>query len=292
MWGMAKAHANGIDLEYVVDGDPMAEPMLLIMGLTAQLTAWPQELVEELARRGFRVIRFDNRDSGLSSKLDGVQADILGMLAGTAQPPYTLADMADDAAGLLDALGLESAHVVGASMGGMIAQRLVIDHPERVRSLCSIMSTTGAPEVGQPSPEATGALLAPAPATREEAIARGMAASRIIGSKTHPASEAELRDRLEAAYDRSSYPEGAVRQLAAIFAGPDRTSALAEVRVPTVVIHGTEDPLVQPDGGRATAAAIPGAELLELEGMGHDLPSPLIEAVATAIEKNARRAGG
>jgi pimeloyl-ACP methyl ester carboxylesterase len=290
---MATAPANGIELCYVEDGDPAGDPLLLVMGFTAQLTSWPQALVDELATRGFRVIRFDNRDCGLSTKLDGVEADPFGMMAGNgAEPPYRLADMAADAVGLLDHLGIESAHIVGASMGGMIVQSIAVNHPERVRSLCSIMSTTGAPSVGQATAEATAALLAPVPNNRDEAIERGVVATRVIGSQTHPLSEAEMRERAAAAYDRSYYPQGAIRQMAAIFAGPDRTEGLGGVTVPTLVIHGTQDPLVQVDGGRATAAAIPGAELLELADMAHDLPGHLTETIAAAIEKNARRADG
>jgi pimeloyl-ACP methyl ester carboxylesterase len=289
---MGTASSNGIELTYVEDGDAGADPLLLVMGFTAQLTAWPQAFVDELTGRGFRVIRFDNRDCGLSTKLDGVEADPFGVMAGNAEAPYRLTDMAADAIGLLDHLDIDSAHIVGASMGGMIVQTIAIHHPERVRSLCSIMSTTGDPSVGQASPEAMSALLTAPPTSRQEAIERGVAASRVIGSKTHPLPEDEMRERAGAAYDRSFYPEGAVRQMAAIASGPDRTAALGGVQVPTLVIHGLQDPLIQRDGGQATAKAIPGAELLELADMAHDLPPHLYGTLADAIEKNARRADG
>jgi pimeloyl-ACP methyl ester carboxylesterase len=177
-------------------------------------------------------------------------------------------------------------------MGGMIVQTIAIEHPARVRSLCSIMSSTGDPTVGQATPEAMSALLAAPPTTREEAIERGVTSSRVIGSQTLPLSEDEARARSAASYDRSFYPEGATRQLAAIMGSPDRTASLGTVTVPTLVVHGLQDPLITPSGGRATAAAIPGAELLELEDMAHDMPAPLYPVLADAIEKNARRADG
>ena len=195
---MPRARSNGIELEYQTTGRPDQPPVLLVMGLGAQLTDWPEEFCESLAGRGFFVVRFDNRDCGLSTSLDELgPPDLPGLLAGTASAPYRLADLADDAVGLLDALGIERAHVVGASMGGMIAQQLVIDHPERVRSLCSIMSTTGDRSVGQSTPEAGAALRRPPAASREEAIAGSMAAYRIIGSIGFDASEAALRQRAE-----------------------------------------------------------------------------------------------
>lgn len=289
---MPTAPANGIELAFLDEGDPAGEPLLLVMGFTAQLIAWPQGFVDELVDRGFRVVRFDNRDCGLSTRLDGVPVDPFGVIAGSSEPPYRLTDMAADATGLLDHLGIPSAHLVGASMGGMIVQTIAIHHPGRVRSLCSIMSTTGAPDVGQPTPEAMAALLAPAPTDRQEAIDRSVAAARVIGSQTHPLSEAEVRSRAAAAYDRAFYLEGGPRQLAAVMAGPDRTEALGDVTVPTLVIHGLQDPLIQPSGGAATARAIPGAELLELADMAHDLPAHLFGTLADAIEKNARRADG
>lgn len=287
---MPIAPANGIELFYVDEGGPGGDPLLLVTGLAAQLTAWPQPLVEDLVGRGFRAIRLDNRDAGLSTQMEGRRGDIFEVLADPSTAPYLLADMAADCVALLDHLGIQQVHVVGLSMGGMIAQTMVIDHPSRVRSLCSIMSTTGSWEVGQPTPEAMMAVLTPAPTDREAVIQRGVEVSAIIGSKTHPMSPEEIRERSGAAYDRAFRPEGSARQLAAILASGDRTRALRRVKVPTVVIHGLQDALVQSDGGRATAAAIPGADLIELPDMGHDLPAHLLPVIADAIEKNARRA--
>ncbi len=287
---MPTAAVNGIELFYLDEGDPSADPVLLVMGLAAQLTSWPGPFVAELVGRGFRVVRPDNRDAGLSTQLDGVRGDIFEVMADPSKAPYLLSDMAADNVGLLDHLGIEQAHVVGASMGGMIAQSIAIEHPRRVRSLCSLMSTTGAWEVGQPTPEAMTAVLTPAPTDRDGAIERSVEISALIGSKTHPSDPDESRRRAGEGYDRAFSPQGSARQLAAILASGDRTDALRKLRVPTVVIHGLQDTLIQPDGGRATAAAIRGAELLELADMGHDLPEHLWPLIADAIEKNARRA--
>ncbi len=289
---MPTAPTNGIELFYEDEGDPVGDPLLLVMGLAAQLTAWPQAFVDELGSRGFRVVRPDNRDCGLSTQLDGRRGDIFEVMADPSTAPYVLGDMAADAVGLLDHLGIDQAHVVGASMGGMIAQTMAIEHPRRVRSLCSIMSTTGAWDVGQPSPEAMMAVLTPLPGDREGVVDRSVAVAEIIGSKTHPLDPAEVRERSAFAYDRAFRPQGSARQLAAILASGDRTARLRKLKVPTVVIHGLQDTLVQPDGGRATAAAIRPAELIELADMGHDLPAHLWPLIADAIEKNARRGDG
>jgi pimeloyl-ACP methyl ester carboxylesterase len=241
---MAVAEANGIALAYETYGDPDDAPLLLIMGLGAQLIDWPPGFVTDLAGRGFHVIAFDNRDAGLSAGLDGAGIpDLAAIMAGDpGSAPYRLSDMAGDAAGLLDALGIESAHVVGASLGGMIAQQLTIDHPARVRSLTSIMSTTGDPAAAQPTPEAAAVLGRPPAANRDEAIANAMASSRIIGSPAYPAPEEELRRRATAKYDRAYRPLGTLRQYAAILASPDRTPGLRGVAVPAAVIHGEADP--------------------------------------------------
>jgi pimeloyl-ACP methyl ester carboxylesterase len=269
-----RARSNGVELEYETTGEPGDPAMLLIMGLGAQLIDWPDQLCADLAGHGYFVIRYDNRDAGLSTGMDG---------------PYQLADLAADAIGLLDALGIARAHLVGASMGGMIAQQATIDHPDRVRSLCSIMSTTGDPSVGRSTPAGTAALLRPPAANREAAIAGGIAAGRILGSIGFGASEEALRRRAERKYDRAYRPEGTHRQLAAIYAAPDRTEALRRVTVPTVVIHGELDPLIDVSGGRATAAAIPGAEFVVLPGVGHGIPADAIPAMVDAITHTAGR---
>jgi pimeloyl-ACP methyl ester carboxylesterase len=284
--------ANGIQLSLQTLGDPADPALLLVMGLGAQLIDWPQEFCEQLAGRGFFVIRFDNRDAGLStSRPEWGVPDVRAIVAGDrATVPYLLTDLAADTAGLLDALGVRRAHVVGASMGGMIAQQVAIDHPDRVASLCSIMSTTGDRSVGRSTPEAAAVLgAAPAP-DRATAVATAVAAARTIGSPRYPAPEEELLSRAEAKYDRGYNPLGTLRQYAAIIASPDRTAALHEVTVPTVVIHGADDPLISVTGGQATAAAVPGAELIVLEGMGHDLPRVLWPRIVDAIATNSERA--
>jgi pimeloyl-ACP methyl ester carboxylesterase len=293
---MPIAPANGIELHYDTFGDEGDPALLLIMGLGAQSIAWDEDFCLALADRGFRVIRFDNRDVGLSSKIDGVElaatgAAMAAALAGEAvEAPYLLSDMAADAVGLLDHLGIDRAHVVGASMGGMIAQTLAIEHPGRVCTLTSIMSTTGSLEVGRPDPEAMAVLVTPRPKDRESAIAQGVEATRVIGSPEH-FDEDRARQRAATAYDRCFYPEGFVRQLLAIMASGDRTEKLRRLDVPTLVIHGSVDPLVTPSGGQATADAIPGAELLVLDGMGHDLPpffwTPIVEAITKLAARNA-----
>ena len=289
-----KAPANGIELEYDVHGRDDDPPMLLIMGLSAQMTLWREEFVAELVQRGFRVIRFDNRDIGLSTWLDeaGVPDVAAALATGHIPPPaYTLDDMADDAAGLLDALGIDKAHIVGASMGGMIAQTFAIRHPDRMISLCSIMSTTGDPSVGQPDPAVAAQLfVAPAPRTPEEAEEAALVGVKLIGSPGYPADEERTRDYARGAFLRSNHPAGIARQMLAIGHQPDRTAALGRVKVPTLVIHGESDPLVAPSGGRATAAAIPGAELWMQPGVGHDIPPALYAETADRIAANCRKA--
>lgn len=291
---MPYAPSNGIELYYETHGDPGGRPLLLVMGLGAQLTLWEPGLCDLLVRQGFYVIRFDNRDVGLSSKIEGgPQPDIAKAMAGDhSTASYTLWDMADDAAGLLDHLRIARAHIAGASMGGMIVQCMAIRHGSRVRSMTSIMSTTGNPAVGQPQPEAMAALLAPPPESREAAIEQGLKTWKIIGSPGYPPDEAELRARLAADYDRCFYPEGTARQLVAILATGDRTEGLRGVRVPTLVIHGEADPLVTLSGGQATAEAVPGARLLTFPGMGHDLPKQLWPQFAEALAGLAREADG
>ncbi len=265
--------ANGIELTYDTFGDPEAPPLLCIHGLGAQMTDWPPGFTRGLVDEGYHVICFDNRDQGRSTWMDDAgEPDVAALLVDPSVPvPYLLADMADDAAGLLDALGIERAHVIGVSMGGMVAQQLAIDHPGRVATLTSMMSTPG-PSVGEPTPEALDALLVPPAEGRDQAIEQSVATSRAISSPGFPFDEAEVRRRATVHFDRGNHPVGTVRQLAAILASPDRTAGLHGVEVPTLVVHGAADPLVTLPGGQATAAAIPGAELWVVEGMGHDLP--------------------
>jgi pimeloyl-ACP methyl ester carboxylesterase len=288
---MPSTAANGITIEYDTIGEPSADPMLLVMGLGAQMISWPQGFCDALAARGFHVIRFDNRDVGLSSKIeDGPRPDVMAAFTGdVSSASYTLSDMAADATGLLDVLGIGAAHVVGASMGGMIAQTIAIEHPSRVRSLCSIMSTTGADEV-TPTEGAMTVLLRPPATERDQAIANSVEASKVIGSTGFDVPEELLRSRAAAAYDRCFYPIGIARQLVAVRASGDRTAALAGLDVPTVVVHGSVDPLVPPLGGELTAKAIPGAELVVVEGMGHDLPEGAWPVVVDAIARNAAKA--
>jgi pimeloyl-ACP methyl ester carboxylesterase len=291
---MPNVSANGITIEYDEFGDPADPVLLLVMGLGQQLIAWDAGFCELLAGSGFRVLRFDNRDVGLSSKIEGGPSpDLMTaiMTGDGSTASYLLSDMAADAVGLLDALGIDAAHVVGASMGGMIAQTIAILFPERVLSLCSIMSTTGAREVGQPHPEIAPLLIAPAPRTREEAMDRAEEAVHAFGSKGLPVEWDRVRARAGEAWDRCHYPIGFARQLMAIIASGDRTPKLRELDVPTVVIHGTDDGLIDSSGGRATAAAIPNAELVEVQGMGHDLPPAAWPTVTAAILRNIERAG-
>ena len=287
---MPNVNANGIDIEYVTDGDPAGPPLLLVMGLGAQLITWPQGFVDGLCERGYFVIRFDNRDSGLSTKLEGIP-EIAALFGGdTTSAPYRIEDMADDAAGLLTELGLSKVHVVGASLGGMITQALTIHHKDRFLSACSIMSTTGDRSVGAPTNEAISALLRPAATSRDEAIEASVAGSKVIGSQAYPVDEQILRTRAAAAYDRSYCPEGTARQLAAILASPDRTQGLQTVEIPFLVLHGEADPLVTLSGGQATAAAVPSAKMITYPGMGHDLPEVLWNEITEAIVANTELA--
>jgi pimeloyl-ACP methyl ester carboxylesterase len=295
MGGMPEADVNGIRIHFEERGE--GEPMLLVMGLATQLIAWPPALLDALVDHGFRIIRFDNRDIGLSSKMDDAvpqRKDVLRSLAGRrlAKSEYLLGDMADDAVGLLDHLGIESAHVVGVSMGGMISQELAIDYPTRVRSLCSIMSNTGNKRQGRPAtsmyPELRRTMMQPRPTDREGAIAAGLDAWRQISGPMF--DEADVRGMIEEAISRDPDPYGRIRQLIAINASPDRTARLRELRMPTLVIHGLLDRLVSPSGGMATAKAVPGSRLLMFPDMAHDLPRNRIGEIADAIAQNAARA--
>jgi pimeloyl-ACP methyl ester carboxylesterase len=283
---MAHVAANGIKIEYESAGNPSGAPLLLIMGLGAQLIAWDDDFVQELVSRGFYVIRYDNRDQGLSTWFDeaGVPDVVTAATTGVIpEPAYTLADMADDAAGLMDALGIERAHVCGVSMGGMIAQSLTIGNPAKVLSLVSVMSTTGDQSVGWQHPEALALLMAPAPTEREAVIESTVKGAAIIGSTGYPRGDERIRAIAARSYDRGFHPDGAARQLVAIASSPDRTESLRAVQCPTLVIHGEVDPLIDVSGGRATAAAIPGSDLWVVPGMGHDLPPQLFAPIADRI---------
>ena len=289
-----KARANGIELEYESFGNPADPTILLIMGLGAQLTLWPLPLVEALVERGFHVVRYDNRDVGLSTKLDHARPPRIGMLVLQRllrlrpRVPYTLGDMAADAAGLLDALGIEKAHIVGASMGGMIAQIFAATYPDRTLSLTSIMSTTGNPRLSRASREAMDVLVnRPKTDDLEALVAHGVRASQVLAGPAFPVAPDVLEARVRETIQRSNYPDGFARQLAAIVADGDRRQRLKAITAPTVVIHGSDDSLVPLDGGRDTAASIPGARLVEVRGMGHNVPVEVIPQIVDAIESIA-----
>lgn len=294
---MPKVRANGIELEYDAFGREDGEPLLLVMGLGSQMIHWDEGFCEGLASRGFHVLRFDNRDVGLSTKLGGEPAPPIPEMMerlGRGEPsgaPYSLSDMAADTAGLLEGLGLGSAHVLGASMGGMIAQLLALEQPERVRSVVSLMSTTGARDLPGPTPEASRVLTTPAPTEREAYVEHMVEVSRTIGSPGFAFDEARARERAGRAYDRGFHPAGVARQLAAILCTPSRREALRKLRRPAAVVHGAADPLIPVAAGRDTANAIPGAEWLEIPGMGHDLPVGVWERLQRAVARTARRAG-
>lgn len=288
---MACLTANGIEIEYEVMGDPAAQPVLLIMGLGAQLLSWDDRFCKELVDRGFFVIRYDNRDSGLSHKMESAgPADVMAALAGQGKPAYSLDDLADDAVGVLDALKIPAAHIVGASMGGFIAQLVAINHPDRTLSLTSIMSGPGGDDAVPPTPEAAQVLVRSAGATRDEVITAGLAAGRLLIGVNNPFDEAAERRKIERAYDRSFYPAGFGRQFVAILTARSRVPALRKVKVPTLVIHGVDDPLVPIENGRRVASAVPGARMLELEGMGHNVPERHWTLVADAIAETTAQA--
>jgi len=286
------APANGIELCYQEMGEPDGQPLLMVMGLATQMIAWQEGLCNLLADRGFRVIRFDNRDIGRSTKIDraGVPSRVDLLTGKRSTAPYRLRDMAKDSIGLLDHLEIDTAHVAGASMGGMIVQQMAIDHPQRLRSMVSIMSTTGNRRSGQPALKTYGVLLGNPPKTRDQVISRAVKTFKVIGSPGFPFEEEMVREMASLSYDRGHSAAGVMRQLHAIIASGDRTEALHRVQVPTAVIHGTRDPLVKPSGGKATAKAIPGARLMMIDGMGHDLPRDLWPTFAEAIDTNAARA--
>ncbi|MCA9694447.1 MAG: alpha/beta fold hydrolase [Nannocystaceae bacterium] len=275
-----------IDIAYERRGDPHNPPVLLIMGIAAQLVHWPPGLLDALVSRELQVLRFDNRDAGRSTHMrDAPPADLPAALAGDlASVTYTLSNMAGDAAGLLDALGIDSAHVVGASLGGAIAQTMALEHPTRVRSLTTMMSTTGAAGVGQVHPETMKSVFGGPPATtRAEVIARALRAFEIVGSPAYPTDPAAVAELAGLAWDRDHDELAVVRQAVASVASGDRTERLRSIAAPTLVLHGLADTMCDPSGGRATAAAIPGAELVLIEGMGHNLPPGLWDTIADHI---------
>ena len=286
-----RAQVNGIELAYERLGDPSGQPLLLVMGLSMQMIHWDDALCGMLIDRGFHLVRFDNRDVGHSTQIDAPVPDVRrALVGGKINAPYLLSDMAADAVGLLDHLGIESAHVVGASMGGMIAQTMAIEHPERVSSLTSIMSTTGDRRVGRPKLRVLRVLLKRAPAEKEAFVEYFVRMFRLIGSPGFPYDADRIREEAAATFERGYHPAGSGRQLAAIMASGDRTEKLRGLRVPTTVIHGRNDPLVPFKGGRATAAAIPGANFLAIPGMGHNLPESAWPQVVDAIAETASRA--
>ena len=296
---MPKVAANGIEIEYDVHGPETGDPLLLIMGLGQQLTRWPTSLVEQLVEEGFRVIRFDNRDIGLSTRFDAAGVPDLPTVFGalmngqTPDVPYLLSDMADDAAGLLEALGVARAHVVGVSMGGMIGQMLAAGHPGKVLSLVSVMSTTGNPAVPPATPEALAVLYSRPTATDIDGLAdHALKAQIVIQSPAWPVDPVKELPKLKAAIERAYHPAGVARQMSAVVASGDRRAALGTITAPTVVLHGDADPLVRVEGGRDTAATIPGAELRIIEGMGHDLPEGVHAAFIDAVKSAAARVSG
>ena len=286
----ARARANGIELCYDTFGDANSPALLLIMGLASQMIAWPDEFCALLAARGYRVIRFDNRDIGLSTSFDSAGVPNIGAAMAAAlqgkpvDAPYRLSDMGADAFGLLDALGIESAHVVGASMGGAIAQTMAIERPERLRTLTSIMATTGAPGLPPPTPEAMAVLLKAPATTLEDYVTSYAQTWKVLRAGSFPEDEAHDRERAERLHARGLNPPGVARQLAAILASGSRKTALGAVRVPTLVIHGDADPLVPLACGVDTAQSVAGARLVVVEGMGHALPishwGRIIDAIA------------
>jgi pimeloyl-ACP methyl ester carboxylesterase len=288
---MPRVAANGIQIEYETFGSPSGRPLLLVIGIGLQMILWDDDLCKDLAKRGHYVIRFDNRDVGLSTKFDDAGVPNLGEIFGKlmrgeeVKPPYTIDDMADDAVGLLDAIGIQKAHICGMSMGGMIAQSIAIRHPSHTLSLISIYSTTGNPELPKAKPEVMSLYSTPSPNEREAYIEYRLNIVKNIAGPGFRPDEIWTRKITADSYDRCFYPQGLIRQFVAIQMQPNRVPALASVKVPTLVVHGTDDPLISVEGGKDTAKAIPGAQLMLIEGMGHDLPHggpwpQIVEAIA------------
>jgi pimeloyl-ACP methyl ester carboxylesterase len=286
--------APGVRLCYQTFGSPGGDPLVLVMGLGGPMTWWDPDLCTMLAEAGFHVVRYDNRDTGRSSRVEGRVSRrqlVRSFLGRGGRPPYTLSDLAADAFGLMDHLGWESAHVTGVSMGGMIAQTMAIEQPRRVRSLTSIMSTLGKRTVGWQHPSLIPALIGPRAAGREAYVASSAKMWELIGSPGFPVDDAKTRSRAEETYDRGVSASGVMRQMLAVLNQPNRSRSLAALRIPAAVVHGTADKMVHVSGGRATARAIPGAELLVIDGMGHDMPVDLFETLTDVIRRTADRAG-
>ncbi len=287
---MPSVAANGVTFEYDSFGDPAGPPVLLVTGLGAQMTSWDEEFCAELAAQGLYTVRYDNRDAGLSTRFDDLGVpDVFRVAAREIEPAYTIENMADDAAAFMTAAGIPRAHVVGASMGGFIVQELAIRHPERVLSLTSIMSGLGGDDMVPPTPEATAALFAPAPVEREALIEFGVLGARVLWGDRY-FTEERARKKRTAAVDRAISAEGTARQLGAVLAQRSRRRDLANLQVPALVVHGDADPLVPYENGTRTAAAIPGAQLLTLPEVGHDIPPQFFGTVASAIAELAREA--
>ncbi len=290
-----RVKANGTETEVEITGPDSGPPLVIIQGYASQMTSWPEEYHQALAAAGIRVIRFDNRDTGLGHKHDGILPDMRAVAAamkeGTKPPvPYTLNDMADDVAALLDTLEIKSAHISGASMGGMIAQLVAIRHPEKTRSLISLMSTTSDPSLPRSDPAAQEALMARPPAEDKDSVADHATKTRlVIASPGYPEDQAQVRARFARNYDRSYYPQGAIRQWAAVMATPPRTEQLKRLNVPTLVLHGDADILIKPEAGRHTAECIKGAELKIVEGWGHNMPIAAVPVTAGPIVDFIRR---
>jgi len=283
--GEKTAKIGPVEIAYDSFGDPSSPPMLLIMGLGAQMIRWDDAFCKAMAAQGHWVIRFDNRDVGLSTKFDqGGVPDLMSLIQGKkVDVPYTLKDMAADAIGLLDSLRIDSADVVGVSMGGMVAQTMAIDYPKRVRTLTSIMSSTGNPNLPRSTPEAMEVLLSPAASTRDGYITDQIKAAKVLHGPAFPLNEDYVRDYAGRCFDRCYHPQGFARQLGAILGSGSRSDALADVKIPALVIHGNVDPLVPVEGGKDTAKSIPGAKLLIIDGMGHSFPVEVVPQILQAI---------
>lgn len=295
---MPQVKANNISLEYDAFGHKKDPALVLIQGLGAQMIEWEEGFCRKLSEENFYVIRFDNRDIGLSEKIESAGIPNIRkimenlVLGASVESPYSLVDMADDVAGLLDGLGIEKAHICGASMGGMIAQLTALDHPDKTLSLISIMSNTGDPEVGVRGPEADGTLFTPPPAEREGYAEWYVQAWRILGSPGFPFDEDRVRRKGLELFDRSFYPHGFARQFTAVLTNGNRKPRLAKLETPTLVIHGAADPLVPVECGYDTAGAIPGADLLVIEGMGHECPPEAWDQITAKISEHAKKADG